>query len=94
MTVNATDDAWTELVDGVNSLKLFEIAKGLSFNQYVGNYAAGSGMFRIRNTFNNQIKCMGALGVISKGLEMLPLLRPFTVADGDTIEAFVTVAGS
>ncbi len=94
MTVSGTDDAWTELVDGTNGLKLYEIARGLQFDQYVGNYAVGSGVFRIRNTQTNKIKCMGALGIISAGLEIAPLLKPFTVEENDTIEAFVTEAGS
>ena len=94
MTATCTDDAWNELLDGTNGLKLYEIARGLPFNAYMGNYAAGSGTFRIRNTQTNQIKCMGAMGVISKGLEVLPLIAPFTVQENDTIEVFTTVAGS
>jgi hypothetical protein len=94
MTATCTDDAWNELLDGVNGLHLFDVAKGQPFTGYVGNYAAGSGIFRIRNTQTNQIKCMGCIGVISKGLEILPLIRPFTVQENDVIECFTTVAGS
>ena len=94
LLVSGTDDAWTELVDVVDSLSLFKVAQGRQFHSIMGWYTAGGGIVRIRNLKNNQIKMLEGL-TMPKGVHTKPLdFGPVTIQDGDILEAFVTVAGS
>ena len=92
-TKTNTDDAWGEMVDSVDSLSLYDKLKGTTVTHFTGNYTAGAGIFRIRNTVTSEIKALECLDMV-KGATRRPLLRPVLITDNDVLEVFTTVAGS
>jgi len=91
--VTATDDAWTEMVDRVNSLSLYKVMQGATINRYIGSYALGCGCIRIRNQTTNQVKAIELLD--KAGSEhVYPLLRPIKVEYNDILEVRVTAENS
>ena len=96
--VTGTDDQYNTMKDSINTLNLYEVAKGRAISKGFGSYTAGSGVFRVRNTSTQQIKAM-FLGSMPKGIGMSQdsiekFDQPFVVEDNDILEVFCTVAGS
>lgn len=97
-TLTCTDDTYNTLKDSVNTLNLYEVAKGAKVLKGYGNYNVGSAVFRIRNTVTNQVKGM-FLGSMPKGIgagmdsvEKFP--GGIDIENNDILECYVTVAGS
>jgi hypothetical protein len=83
-TATATDDAWTECVDA-NSLSLYQLLRGASITGYSGSYTGGCAVFRIYNTNRSEVKCIGALDIITEeGYHELP--RPVSIQDDDVVQ--------
>ena len=93
MTASCTDDAWTELKDDVNTLSLYQVAKGKPINMVGGYYTQGGAIMRVRNTLNNAVRCLEALPM-PKGSHVWPVANPFVIQDNDILEVYCTVAGS
>jgi len=93
LTATCTDDTFTELKDDVNTLSLYQVAKGMPINMVGGYYTAGSGIFRVRNTLTNAIKILDCLPMV-KGAHIWPIKTPFVVQDNDILEVYCTVAGT
>lgn len=97
-TLSCTNDAWNVLKDSINTLNLYEVAKGLVILKAYGAYTAGGGIFRIRNTVTGVVKAMW-LGTMPKGLgvgfdAVEKFEPPVLVEVNDVIECFCTVAGT
>ena len=90
-TATCTDDAWTELKDEVNSLSLYQVFKGKTINSFSGNYAAGGGAVRVRNSVSNVVKGIGFLA-LAQCDEIAYFEKPFVVEDKDLIEAYTVVS--
>ena len=90
--------SYTELLDSVNGLSLYKVAKGKLAIKAIGGYVAGSGTFRIRNTQNNLVKAVW-LGTMIKGIgggmdawEKFDV--PILIEDNDILEATCNVAST
>lgn len=77
-------DAWTEMLDEVSGLKLFEVMEGKNVNSYGGSYSSGAGFVRVRNRQTNVIKMLEPLLIVTE--EQTILLPPFTVGKDDVLE--------
>lgn len=90
--------SYTELLDSVNGLSLYKVAKGKNAIKAVGAYVAGSGTFRIRNTQNNVVKAAW-LGTMIKGIgggmdAWEKFDAPITIDENDILEATCNVAST
>jgi len=91
--VTATDDAWTELVDRVNSLSLYKVMQGAVIDRYIGSYALGCGCIRIINLSTNKVKMIELLD--KAGSEQIhPLTFPVKVEYNDVLQVRVTAENS
>lgn len=91
--VTATDDAWTELVDRVNSLSLYRVMQGKTVDRYLGSYALGCGCIRIRNQTTNQVKMIELLD--KAGSEKVhPIFSPVKIEYNDVLEVRCTAENS
>ena len=97
-TLSCTNDQFNTMKDSINTLNLYEVAKGRVIEKGFGYYTAGSGVFRVRNTSTQQIKAMFlgtmVLGMGGGGDAIEKFDVPFTVEDNDILEVYCTVAGS
>lgn len=90
-SATATDATFTEITSTTGTLSLGDVLRGVRITHYVGQFAAGIGIGRIRNTATNKVKAILVADVI--GEEIVRKVRiPFTVEEGDVIEAYVDVA--
>lgn len=87
----ATDDTWTEGKDEAGALSLYQVFKGKVVNACSGNYAAGGGAIRVRNTVTNVVKMIEFIA-LAQCDEMAYIERPFVVEDKDIIEFFTVVS--
>lgn len=94
MTATCTDDAWNELKDDVNTLSLYQVAKGRGFTSCMGYYTVGSAIFRVRNTQSNLIKALMTLPMVKGAGAIQYFAKPFSVSDNDILEVYCTVAGT
>ena len=86
-----TDDAWKNTLDKVaTSSHLGEVMEGKVITHFKGQYAAGAGVWRIRNRVTNEIIAVGPCEII-KGEHLHPLEKPLTVSRDWTVDIF-TVA--
>lgn len=90
--------SYTELLDSVNGLSLWKVAKGKIVTKAIGGYVAGSGTFRIRNTQSNLVKFVW-LGTMIKGIggsmdAWEPCDPPIVIEDNDIMEATCNVAST
>ena len=97
-TLTCTDDQFNTMKDSINTLNLYEVAKGRLITKGFGYYTAGSGVFRVRNTSTQKVKAM-FLGTMVKGIggggdAVEKFDQPFVVEDNDILEVYCTVAGS
>ena len=90
-TATCTDEAWTELKDETNTLSLYQVFKGKTVNAYSGNYAAGCGAIRVRNSVTNEVKGIGFLA-LAQCDEIAYFEKPFVIGDKDLLEAFTGVS--
>lgn len=97
-TLSCTNDAYNTLKDSINTLNLYEVARGQKVLKAYGYYTAGSGIFRIRNTVTNKVKGM-FLGTMVLGVgggmdavEKFP--GGIDIELNDIIECYCTVAGT
>jgi len=88
--VTDAGDAFTEMVDELSNLSLYECMKGQAITGWVGSHAAGASFIRVRNTVSNKVKCLEALDVITE--ETLRYFdRPFVIEQDDILECFHVV---
>jgi hypothetical protein len=89
-TATATDDAWTECTDA-NGLSAYQAIKGSTITGYSGSYTGGCGVFRIYNTVSGQVKCIGALNIITEEEAQL-LTRPVSITENDIVQVHCVAA--
>lgn len=87
----ATDDTWTEMKDETGALSLYQVFKGKVVNGFSGNYAAGGGAIRVRNSVTNEVKGIGFLA-LAQCDEMAYFEKPFVVQDKDVLEVYTVVS--
>lgn len=87
----ATDATFTELTSKTGTLSAYDVVKGKTFTHAMGEFAAGLGLARVRNTITNKVKGYIILDVIGEGIYR-KLKRPITIGDNDIVEAYVDVA--
>ena len=86
-TATCTDDAFTELKSAIGTLSLYQGSAGKVFHSYMGRYAAGGGMLRIRNTSSGAIKALEPLAL--NGSSQIPFSGgPIKIELNDVIEVF------
>ena len=88
--VTDVGDAFTEMVDEVSNLSLYDIMKGQTVTGFIGNHAAGMSQVRVRNTQTNVVKMLECLDVHDEQ-KWRPLEQPFTVQEDDILECFHVV---
>ena len=88
--VSDVGDAYTEMVDEISNLSLYEVMLGQRVTGFIGSHAAGCTMVRVRNTQTNKVKMLEALDVVTEE-EWRPVEFPFTVEKDDILEAFHVV---
>ena len=85
--LSTTEGTWGELLDMVGDLSLGESMRGMKINSFIGSYNAGTGIIRVRNKLRgNQVKMLELLPIVTEERTEY-LERPFTVEEGDIIEA-------
>ena len=86
-TATCTDDAFTELKSAIGTLSLYQGSEGKTFHSYMGRYAAGGGMLRIRNTSSGNIKALEPLAL--NGTEQTAFSNgPIKIELNDVLEVF------
>jgi len=88
--VSDVGDAYTEMVDEISNLSLYEVMLGMEVTGFIGSHAAGCTMVRVRNTQTNKVKMLEALDVITEE-NWRPVEAPFRVEKDDILEAFHVV---
>ena len=88
--VTDVGDAFTEMVDEISNLSLYEIMEGQQITGFIGNHAAGMSQVRVRNTQTNQVKMLECLDVHDEQ-QWRPLQKPFVVQRDDILECFHVV---
>lgn len=91
MSATCTDDAFTEITSLTGTLKLDDVMKGTRITHASGQYAAGQGIGRIRNSVTNKVKGYIMMDVIGEE-RYRKLIRPITVEENDVLEAYTQVA--
>jgi len=90
-SATATDAAITEITTTTGTNSLYDVLKGKSITHAAGQYAAGIGIGRIRNTQTNEVKAYIPCDVIGEEIYR-PLKQPVMVEENDILEAYVDVA--
>jgi len=90
-TATCTDDAFTELKSAIGTLSLYQGSAGKVFHSYMGRYAAGGGMLRIRNTSTGKIKALEPLA-LNGATQTLFSNGSIKVEMNDVIEVFTEAA--
>ena len=84
--LSCTETAWGELLDAVSGLSIGEVMAGKDIKGFSGQYAAGTGLVRLRNTQTNQVKFMGLLNITNAYVTQY-LRQPVVVDQFDVLEA-------
>ena len=90
-TATSTDAAVNEQLSSVGTLSLYKVMKGATITHAAGQFAAGIGIGRIRNTVTNKVKCHIIMDVIGEEIYR-PLDKPVVVEDNDIVEVYCDVA--
>ena len=88
--VTDAGDAYTEMVDEISNLSLYEVMKGQRVTGYIGSHAAGCSLVRVRNTQTNRVKMLEALDPVTEEV-WRPVEFPFIVEEDDILECFHVV---
>lgn len=88
--VTDVGDAYTEMVNELANLSLYECMLGQQVTGFIGSHAAGCTMVRVRNTQTNKVKMLEALDVNTEEV-WRPVEVPFVVEMDDILEAFHVV---
>jgi hypothetical protein len=91
MSATATDATYTEITSATGTLSLYKVAPRQVLTHYMAEYAAGLGIFRIRNTASNKVKGYGVMDVLGE-MRYRRFRKPITVEQNDIVEAYVDVA--
>ena len=85
-----TDATFGEIQSATGTVSLHNCMKGMLITQYIGEYAASEGVWRIKNKANQNV-CGGVLDPLGEA-RIRKLDAPYTVQDGDVLEIFCDVA--
>jgi hypothetical protein len=90
-TATSTDATTNEQLSSVGSLSLYKVMKGAIITHAMGQFAAGIGLGRIRNTSTNKVKAHIIMDAIGEE-KYRPLDRPVAVEENDIVEVYCDVA--
>jgi len=91
MQVTATDDIFNAVPSLVGTLSLDDVGLGMTITHASGQFAAGQGIGRVRNSVTNEIKGYMLMDVIGEE-RYRPLRKPIKIAENDVLEAYTQVA--
>ena len=90
-TATSTDATTNEQLSSVGSLSAYKVMKGSVVTHAAGQFAAGIGLGRIRNTSTNKVKAHIIMDVIGEEIYR-PLDKPVTIEENDIVEVYCDVA--
>jgi len=90
-SATATDATYTEITTATGTHSAYKVMAGQTITHYQAEFAAGLGIFRVRNIKSNVVKGYGVMDVIGE-MRYRRFNKPIRLEQNDIIEAYVDVA--